>query len=325
MNPRREDHETFDELAVGWALHALEPEDEAVFGPHLARCPRCARTVAETSEVMAALATDLPPAEPSDRLRDRLRDAVERTEQLPPPAGAGPAPAALPGRAVPGDAVPGDVVPGDVVPGDAVPAGETAGGRRRTDVPPAGATAAGRAATGFPGYRPPGGDGTAGARSVWRRVLPNALVAAAVAAILALGTWNVVLGTARDEARTAAAEQSEVLDALLQPGRAAIAPLVDDGRPVATVVARDGRLDVVTQGLRVNDRSLTTYVVWGMTGDGPVALGTFDVETPQTAVETIGSTATGLDDYDVYAISLEPGRRAPAEPSSVVANGQVTS
>jgi anti-sigma-K factor RskA len=77
------DHETFDELAVGWALHSLEPEDEAVFTAHLAGCDRCARTVAETEEVMAALATDLPPAEPSSELRSRLREAVERTEQLP--------------------------------------------------------------------------------------------------------------------------------------------------------------------------------------------------------------------------------------------------
>ncbi len=319
MNPRREDHETFDELAVGWALHALEPEDEAVFAPHLARCPRCARTVAETSEVMAALATDLPPAEPSDGLRDRLRDAVERTEQLPPPAGADPAPAGPAGGPVVGDTVPGATVPGAAGPG--VP-----GGRRRTDAPPSGATAAGAAATGFPGYVPRGG-GAAGARSVWRRVLPNALVAAAVAAILALGTWNVVLGTARDEARTVAAEQAEVLDSLLQPGRAAIAPVTDaEGHDVATVVARDGRLDVVTHGLDVNDLYATTYVVWGMAAEGPEALGRFDVVvSPQTDVRTIGSAAAGLDDYDAYAISIEPGRRVPAEPSVVVANGQVTS
>lgn len=77
-----EDHRAFDELAVGWALHALEPEDEAVFAEHLAGCPRCARTVAETSEVMAAMATDLPRSEPSPELRDRLRAAVARTEQV---------------------------------------------------------------------------------------------------------------------------------------------------------------------------------------------------------------------------------------------------
>ena len=44
--------------------------------------PRCARTVAETTEVMAAMATDLPRSEPSAELRDRLRAAVAETEQV---------------------------------------------------------------------------------------------------------------------------------------------------------------------------------------------------------------------------------------------------
>jgi anti-sigma factor RsiW len=65
------DHGTFDEMAVGYALHALEPEDEAVFAVHLPTCPRCAATVAETGEVMAALAADLPAAEPPDEVRIR--------------------------------------------------------------------------------------------------------------------------------------------------------------------------------------------------------------------------------------------------------------
>ncbi len=304
MSSRHEDHETFDQLAVGWALHALEPEDEALFAPHLSRCPRCARTVAETSEVMAALATDLPQAEPSEQLRDRLREAVERTEQLPPPTEVLGDPAAPVGPAV--------------APVRGIPAG-----RRRTDLPTSGSTAAGFGATGSPGRVPQARD--AAARSVWRRVLPNALVAAAVAAVLALGTWNVVLGSARDEAQTVASEQAEVLDALLQPGRAAIAPLVEDGRSVATVVARDGQLQVVTHGLDVNDRSDSTYVVWGTSAAAPVPLGTFDVVSPQTGLQTIGSASTGLDDYDAYAVSIEPGKQAPPEPSVIVATGEVTS
>ena len=81
--PARDAHEEFDELAVGWALHALEPEDEAAFAGHLAGCGRCAQTVAETSEVMAALAAALPSAEPSPSLRDRLRAEVAGTEQVP--------------------------------------------------------------------------------------------------------------------------------------------------------------------------------------------------------------------------------------------------
>jgi anti-sigma-K factor RskA len=77
-----DDHTFYDELAVGWALHSLEPEDEDVFTHHLPDCSRCARTVAETSEVMAAMAADLPLAEPSPQVRDRLSAAVAETEQV---------------------------------------------------------------------------------------------------------------------------------------------------------------------------------------------------------------------------------------------------
>lgn len=315
MNPRHDDHEPYDELAVGWALHALEPEDEALFGAHLPGCPRCTRTVAETSEVMAALAGDLPQAEPSEGLRDRLRAAVEQTEQLPPPPGA--EPAADPPAADP----PAADLPAADLPA-ARPSGATAasGGRRRTDVP---------RATGFPGYEPPvpAPVPDPAAQTAWRRVLPNALVAAAVAAILALGTWNVVLSSARDDAQAVATERAEVLDALLQPGRAAIAPVYreGDGEHVATVVAREGQLQVVADGLRVNDSSDSVYVVWGMAEDTPVALGTFDVVSPQTDLRTVGSASTGLDGYAAYAISIEPGRQVPSGPTDVVASGQVTS
>ncbi|MCW2677368.1 MAG: Anti-sigma-K factor rskA [Modestobacter sp.] len=288
----RDDHEPFDELAVGWALHALEPEDEAAFGAHLVGCDRCARTVAETHDVMAALAMDLPPAEPSDSLGDRLRAAVEQTEQLPPPHE--PTQRAEPPVRQP-----------------ARPASRhPAFGLRPppTDGPPP------PRALQVPDPRPP-----------WRRVLPHALVAAAVAAILALGSWNAVLSGDRDAVRATATEQSQMIKALLSPGRATIAPLTEDGRTVATVVARSGQVQVVATGLPLNDTRDSTYVVWGVGAGSPVALGTFDVVSPQMDLRTVGSTATGLDEYSTYAISREPGRQAPPTPSEIVANGQVTS
>jgi hypothetical protein len=287
--PRRDDeHRAWDELAVGWALHALEPEDETDFAVHLRTCDRCRQTVADTSDVMAALAGDLPQAEPSDGLRDRLRAAVEQTEQLH-PAGLPEAPVAR------------------------------APVERPTPVPLGGASPYGNLRAPLPPRH-------ADRRPSWRRVLPTALVAAGVAAALALGAWNVVVTGDRDTARTQAAEASQVIDSLLQPGRAAIAPLTEqDGRQVASVVARNGQVQVLVEGLTVNDAAGQTYVVWGMRDGSPVAIGTFDVVSPQRELRTVESRATGLDDYSSYAISIEPGRQAPTTPSDIVATGQVTS
>jgi hypothetical protein len=255
------DHARYDELAVGWALHALEPEEEAEFSRHLAGCARCAETVAGTAEVMGAMAVELPPADPSEDLRARLRGAVASTEQV--------------HRAEPDDPAP--------------PAASPAPPPRR------------------------------------RRALSLALVAAAVAAVLGLGVWNVGLRSERADLSATVAEQRDVVDALLTPGRATVATLDGDGGPVATVVAREDRVQVVTYGLAANDSTDTTYVLWGLGNGAPTPLGPFDVEGSQIAVETVGSESTGVDGFAQYGISIEPGREAPSEPTEVVASGQVTS
>ena len=174
-------------------------------------------------------------------------------------------------------------------------------------------------------HRAPFPLGSADPQPSWRRVLPTALVAAGVAAVLALGTWNVVLSSARDEAQATAAEQAQVVDALLTPGQATITPLSADGVTVATVVAREDQVQVVPHGLAPNDVQDQTYVVWGTGAGSPVPLGTFDVTSPQPALWAVGSGAPGLDAYTGYAVSLEPGREAPSEPTDVVAQGEVPS
>lgn len=266
-----ENHRVFDELAVGWALHALEPEDEAVFAEHLAGCARCAQTVAETSEVMAAMATDLPRSEPSPQLRDRLRAAVAETEQV-----------------------------------------SRGAGEEPTDRP---------AATGFPRYRPVVPREPAAGPSLRQR-LPALALAAALLGVVALGIWNVFLADSRDDLRATVAQQQHIVDALLTPGKATVAALsADDGEAVATVIARPDRVDVVSYGLSVNDRSEETYVVWGLSSGDPQALGTFDVERSQMTLQTVGSGQTGFDDFSGYGISLEPGRQAPPAPTEIVAIG----
>ncbi|WP_231486926.1 zf-HC2 domain-containing protein, partial [Candidatus Blastococcus massiliensis] len=71
--------EAFEELAVGWALHALEPEDAELFRTHLDGCPHCRQVVEDTTEVMAAMAGAAPAAEPPRSLGERLRAEVART------------------------------------------------------------------------------------------------------------------------------------------------------------------------------------------------------------------------------------------------------
>ena len=87
------------------------------------------------------------------------------------------------------------------------------------------------------------------------------------------------------------------------------------------MVARDDRVDVISYGLALNDTENQTYVVWGIDDDGPIAIDTFDVTRSQMTLQTVGSGSTGLDEYPSYGISLEPGRKAPSEPTDIVAIG----
>jgi anti-sigma factor RsiW len=75
--PRRApDHAGFEELAVGYALHALEPDEELRFTAHLASCPACADAVAEHERTLAELALSLPAEEPPPAVLEALRTAT---------------------------------------------------------------------------------------------------------------------------------------------------------------------------------------------------------------------------------------------------------
>lgn len=69
-------HEVFEELAAGYALDALEPEDEELFLLHVAGCARCERELAEHRETAGHLAYGAGPVELPAGLADRLRAAV---------------------------------------------------------------------------------------------------------------------------------------------------------------------------------------------------------------------------------------------------------
>jgi hypothetical protein len=259
--------EGFEELAVGWALHALEPEDADAFLPHLSGCARCREIVDETTEVMADLAVATPSAEPPPGLGERLRAEVARTPQ------------------------------------------DASAERPETVAPRIPARPGSPAAA--PSVLPPGGV------PVPRRRWTSVLVAAAVAAVVGLGGWTVVLMGDRNEARDAAAAQAAMVEELLRPGPATVVPVAAGGRTVATLLARDDGVQVVSHALQPNDRDAETYVLWGLDQGTPKALGTFDVAGSGPELRTL--EVEGADDFPDYGISVEPGRRAPEAPTDVVA------
>ncbi|CAN5126876.1 hypothetical protein BH24ACT10_BH24ACT10_13430 [soil metagenome] len=73
---RLDEHVRFDELAVGYALRALEPEDEQLFRAHLAGCARCERALDEHAGALAQLAYAPDAAEPPPSLLEGIRAGV---------------------------------------------------------------------------------------------------------------------------------------------------------------------------------------------------------------------------------------------------------
>jgi len=69
-------HSPWDELVVGHALSALEPDDEQALTAHLASCARCERALDEHVETLGHLAYAAGPAEPPPALLEGIRSAV---------------------------------------------------------------------------------------------------------------------------------------------------------------------------------------------------------------------------------------------------------
>lgn len=71
------EHARYRELVVGHAVHALEPEDEAVLLRHLSACDACSRALAEHRDTLGHLAYATESFEPPPSLFAGIRAAVE--------------------------------------------------------------------------------------------------------------------------------------------------------------------------------------------------------------------------------------------------------
>jgi Anti-sigma-K factor rskA/Putative zinc-finger len=283
--PRTED-------AVAFALHALEPDEEAMLREHLAGCRSCQATVADTELAAAAWGAAVEQVDPPARLRENILAQAAHTTQT----GAGPTPDAA---------------------GAAGPAQRAA--------------APGRAAGSGPRRSPAGmqhhpGRGTSGPGRRRRVAAVLALVAVAVVvAVGGLAAYAVGLQQQRDVQIGQNQALVDVLTQLDRPGTSHATLSTSEGQPVAVVVTTTAERMVMMAGLSPNDRTTSVYVLWGVSTDaGPQPIGTFDVDParPGPLVRQLGPPDPGPQSFLGYAISLEPGRDAPPAPTTVVASGQ---
>lgn len=176
------------------------------------------------------------------------------------------------------------------------------------------------------GGRPSGGAGRGPARGPrWLRSPGRRLgvVLAALAAVAGIVGGSIYAAQQRGQDPQAVVAQ-RILDTvteLQQPGStyALLAPQ-GETQVVAAVLVDGGSSQVITAGLPENATD-QIYVLWGLgAGPAPEALCTFDVASDTTDPHAVqGWPEPG--EYAQYAISIEPGRAAPAAPSGVVAIG----
>jgi hypothetical protein len=69
-------HSELEELAAGYVLGALEPDDEQAFQRHLEGCPTCQANVRELEAVVGELAYSAPPVDPPDTVWAGIRRQI---------------------------------------------------------------------------------------------------------------------------------------------------------------------------------------------------------------------------------------------------------
>lgn len=275
-------HAEFEELAVGHALDALEPFDEARLLEHLPSCSRCRLALGEHREVAAWLAYAVDPVE-EPALPPLLAEVIAATASTMP---ADPfAPHSLVRSAAQPRADSADRAPAaaaderDVSAGDVTPARRPAGRMRIALV---------------------------------GRHRPSRLLAGAALALAVLLT-GVVVGVRASNPSTVTqnADPAQLaLEAVAQPG-AVISKLghTDGHAGSGAAVLAAGHTWLVVDGLAPNQPAKTHYVVWQVTGaDTKRALRSFDVHASGAVPVDLGRAST-VEEAGTprFAVTLERG------------------
>ena len=292
--------EEIRDLAPGFVLGALGPEEVEAVREHLAGCPEAHAEYAELGAVASGLALAVEPREPSAGLKDRiLAAAAADLEQR---GGAAHSAEAVTTDVAAGEGRPATVTGADTPVRGETPAAPVTAGGVAPEVPIAFPSAAQRAERGD--------------RATGPGPLAWAMRIAAVLAIVGLVGWNVLLQGRLDATETHARDVAAVLEAAAEPGAltAVLAPAeAGAGRGLAAI----GPGGAVT--LAIRDLAPTAgeqvYEAWVIVGDGaPIPLGGFAVGDGGTG--RLDGSGPAVPEGAIVALTLEPGpgSTAPTEP-----------
>jgi hypothetical protein len=282
------------ELAVGWALHALEPADEDVMLTHLPDCHICREAVQRTEELIGVLAGTVALAEPRPELRVQVMAAVATTPQTPKEK-----------RSTPW------LRPSGVPEGRSITVGWHQDGGGGSD-----AAVGGQAAERL----------DAQARAARKRQV-NAILITGLIAVIGVGAlvYRQVERVAQQGhvTETRPGQLNEILAQIRQPGATYAVLSAPNGEPVAGVTVSGASRQVLPYALLPNHLGESMYVLWGIDGASAVPIGKFDVTASDRSLRPVGPVVRAGEAYRVYVISIERAQRMPPSPGLVVASGQV--
>jgi anti-sigma factor RsiW len=275
------------EVSGSFVLGALPDDEAAAVRRHLAACPEAHAEVADLGGVVPALFETVEVVEPPPGLKARILAAAAAETQR----AADSQRSAVSERAT-------DRQP-------AIYAARPAGAQRTTE--PYGATDTGRRGWDF--------------GALFRRPIWAGVAAAAVAAVIALGAWNLQLSDELAGLTAYRAGVVEVLEEAARPGAQLAVLKATEGPTGPTglaAVGADGSVALVMRDLAPTSGT-QVYETWLIGADGnPIPIGSFTVDASRTASFTTARASLGSG--ITVALSLEPQAGATT-PTVVVAAG----
>lgn len=157
-----------------------------------------------------------------------------------------------------------------------------------------------------------------------RRAKRWTAVAAAASLVVGLGAWNLALRSDRDQQDAWNDRVTAAMRELGQEDTDSV-PLKSGDDVVAVALVHGDEMSLLVDGLKANDRSSTTYVLWGQSRFGDVRpVGAFDVTEEGMDVREGMRLQAGVADVTRFMVTHEQGRTAPPIPRApVLASGNV--